>query len=189
VAVASVWSRPYLWAMHARRGLRQVPNWISFSRLLMAGAFVGSDAVESRVTLIGLAAVTDFLDGYIARRARLTSRWGALLDPIADRVFVLTAVSTFLFTGRIDTVGYFIILSRDLMTAVGFLVARIIPLLRPVEFRARRSGKTVTVLQLATFMVILTHPAWVPALLAAVAVASCWAVADYTLALWRARAR
>ncbi|MDE3054561.1 MAG: CDP-alcohol phosphatidyltransferase family protein, partial [Gemmatimonadota bacterium] len=56
--------------MHARRGIRQVPNWISFSRLLMAGAFVASDAMASRVTLIGLAAATDFLDGYIARRAR-----------------------------------------------------------------------------------------------------------------------
>ncbi len=175
--------------MHARRGLRQVPNWISLSRLLMAGAFVGTDAVESRVLLIGLAAVTDFLDGYIARRARVTSRWGALLDPIADRVFVLTAVSTFLFTGGIGTLGYFVIIFRDLMTAVGFLVARIIPWLRPVEFRARWSGKVVTVLQLATFVAIMTRPAWVPALLAAVFVASCWSVVDYTLALWRGRAR
>ncbi len=175
--------------MHARRGLRQVPNWISFSRLLMAGAFVGTDAVDVRVLLVGFAAVTDFLDGYIARRARLTSRWGALLDPIADRVFVLTAVSTFLFTGGIGTLGYFVIIFRDLMTAVGFLVARIIPWLRPVEFRARRSGKLVTVLQLGTFVAILVRPGLVPGLLIAVAAASCWSVADYTLALWHARAR
>ncbi len=175
--------------MHARRGLRQVPNWISFSRLLMAGAFVGSEATETRLTLIGLAAATDFLDGYIARRARLTSRWGALLDPIADRVFVLTAVSTFLFTGHIGTIGYFVIILRDLMTAVGFLVARIIPWLRPVEFRARPVGKVVTVLQLATFAAVLVRPAWVDALLAAVFAASMWAVWDYTWALWRARAR
>lgn len=175
--------------MHARRGIRQVPNWISFSRLLMAGAFVASDAMTSRVTLVGLAAATDFLDGYIARRARVTSRWGALLDPIADRVFVLTAVSTFLFTGLIGTVGYFVILFRDLMTAVGFLVARVIPWLRPVEFRARHSGKLVTVLQLATFVAIMVRPAWVPALLTVVFAASCWAVVDYTLALWHARAR
>jgi CDP-diacylglycerol---glycerol-3-phosphate 3-phosphatidyltransferase len=175
--------------MHARRGLRQVPNWISFSRLIMAGAFVGSDAVDVRVVLIVLAAVTDFLDGYIARRARLTSRWGALLDPIADRVFVLTAVSTFLFIGGIGTFGYFVIISRDLMTAVGFLVARIIPWLRPVEFRARRSGKVVTVLQLATFVAIMVRPGWVTAFLTAVGVASCWAVGDYTLALWHARAQ
>ncbi|MGH7669033.1 MAG: CDP-alcohol phosphatidyltransferase family protein [Gemmatimonadaceae bacterium] len=175
--------------MHARRGLRQVPNWISVSRLVMAGAFVGSDATESRALLIVLAAVTDFLDGYIARRARVTSRWGALLDPIADRVFVLTVVSTFLFTGGIGTIGYFVIIFRDLMTAVGFLVARIIPWLRPVEFRARRSGKVVTVLQLATFLAIMVRPGWVAGLLAAVFIVSCWAVADYTVALWHARAQ
>ncbi len=175
--------------MHAGRRLRQVPNWISFSRLLMAGAFVASDAVESRIALIGLAAFTDFLDGYIARRAHVTTRWGALLDPIADRVFVLTAVSTFLLTGRLDTLGYFVILFRDLMTAVGFLVARIVPWLRPVEFRARPLGKVVTVLQLATFVSVLVRPEWVAGMLAAVAVTSCWAVVDYTLALWRARPR
>ena len=81
------------------------------------------------------------------------------------------------------------ILFRDLMTAVGFLVARIIPWLRPVEFRARWSGKVVTVLQLGTFVAIMARPAWVPPLLAAVFAASCWAVADYTVALWHARAR
>ncbi len=175
--------------MHPRRGLRHVPNWISFSRLVMAGAFVASEAAETRITLIGLAAVTDFLDGYIARRAHATSTWGALLDPIADRVFVLVAVSAFLFEGRIGTVGYFVLLSRDLMTAIGFLVARIIPWLRPVRFRARPAGKFVTVLQFLTFVAVMVRPTWVTGLLGAVLATSCWAVIDYTLALWRERAR
>ncbi len=155
----------------------------------MAGAFVGSDATETRIALIGLAAVTDFLDGYIARRAQVTSPWGALLDAFADRVFVLVAISTFLFTGAIGTAGYFIIIFRDLMTAVGFLVARVIPWLRPVEFRARWLGKIVTSLQLLTFVAIMVRPGWVHALLAAVLATSLWAVTDYTFALWRGRAR
>jgi phosphatidylglycerophosphate synthase len=155
----------------------------------MAGAFVASDAAESRIALIGLAAVTDFLDGFIARRANITSRGGALIDPIADRVFVLTAVSVFLFTGGIGTLGYFVIIFRDLMTAIGFLVARIIPWLRPVAFRSRASGKIVTVLQLLTFAAIELRPALVEPLLAVVFAASCWAVYDYTMALWRERAR
>ena len=175
--------------MHSPRGLRHVPNWISFSRLVMAGAFVGSEATEARLTLVGLAAITDFLDGFIARRASVTSRWGALLDPIADRVFVLTAVSAFLFEGRIDTAVYFVLLFRDLMTAIGFLVARIVPWLRPVEFRARPAGKFVTVLQLLTFVAIMVRPSWVTALLGAVFATSCWAVFDYTYTLWRERAR
>ena len=68
---------------------------------------------------------------------RVTSRWGALIDPIADRVFALVAVSTFLFTGELSILGYFVMISRDIMTAIGFLVARIVPWLRPVEFKAR----------------------------------------------------
>ncbi len=148
---------------------------------------MASGATEARVGLIGVAAVTDFLDGWLARRVHATSRWGALLDPIADRVFVLTVVGTFLFTGALSTTAYFILIMRDLATAVGFLVARIIPWLRPVEFKARVLGKVVTVLQLFTLVAVLAAPRAVPLLLAGVALASVLSIADYTLALWRAR--
>jgi CDP-diacylglycerol--glycerol-3-phosphate 3-phosphatidyltransferase len=161
---------------------------LSASRLVLAAGFVAAGATEARVGLIGVAAVTDFLDGWVARRVDATSRWGALLDPIADRVFVLTVVATFVFAGALSTGAYFILLSRDLATAVGFLVARAIPWLRPVKFKARPLGKVVTVLQLITLAAVLAYPLALPALLAAVAVTSALAIADYTLALWRARA-
>ena len=63
-----------------------------------------------------------------------------------------------------------------------------IPWLRPVEFKARMLGKVVTVLQLLTLAAVLAAPSAVPVLLAGVAVASLLAIADYTLALWKARA-
>jgi phosphatidylglycerophosphate synthase len=168
--------------------LRALPNIISSSRVLLAAGFVGVHDVNGRLGIVGLAAITDFLDGWIARRARLTSRWGALIDPIADRVFALVAVSTFLFTGQLSTVGYFVMISRDLMTAVGFLVARVIPWLRPVTFKARLSGKVVTVLQLATFIVILRFPDHQGPFLWLVGAASVYSIVDYTYALWRERA-
>jgi CDP-diacylglycerol--glycerol-3-phosphate 3-phosphatidyltransferase len=155
---------------------------------VLAAGFVASSATEARVSLIGAAAVTDFLDGWLARRVHATSRLGALLDPFADRVFVLTGVATFLFTGALSTTEYFIFIMRDLATAVGFLVARSIPWLRTVEFKARVLGKVVTVLQLATLAAVLVAPDAVPLLLAGVATASVLSIADYTLALWRARA-
>ena len=170
-----------------RRALDRLPNLLSCSRLVLAAGFVASGATEARVGLIGVAAVTDFLDGWLARRVHATSRWGALLDPIADRVFVLTVVGTFLFTGALSTTAYFILIMRDLATAVGFLVARIIPWLRPVEFKARVLGKVVTVLQLFTLAAVLVAPRAVSLLLAGVAMASVLSIADYTLALWRAR--
>ena len=171
-----------------RRTLGNIPNVLSCSRVVLAGGFVMLNARDARVGLIGLAAITDFLDGWLARRVHATSRWGAMLDPIADRVFVLTVVGTFLFTGALSTSAYFVLILRDLATAVGFLVARIIPWLRPVQFTARKLGKVVTVLQLLTLAAVLAAPSLVPLLLGGVAMTSVLAIADYTLALWRARA-
>src|SRR5262245_48856446 len=96
-----------------RASLRALPNIISSSRVVLAAAFVVVSDSDARLALVGLAAATDFLDGWIARRAKVTSRWGALLDPFADRVFALVAVSTFLFTGELTTTGYFVMISRD----------------------------------------------------------------------------
>lgn len=175
--------------MTPRRTFGKIPNILSASRLVLAAGFVAAGANEARVGLIGVAAITDFLDGWLARRVHATSRWGALLDPIADRVFVVTVVATFVFTGVLSTAQSFILITRDLATAVGFLVARAIPWLRPVAFKARLLGKVVTVLQLLTLAAVLVVPAVLRPLLATVAVASALAIADYTLALWRARVR
>ena len=175
--------------MAARARLRVLPNIISSSRLLLAAGFVVADGVDARLGMVGLAAATDFLDGWLARRANWATRWGALIDPIADRVSALVAVSTFLFTGALSTLGYFVMISRDIMTAVGFLVARAVPWLRPIEFKARLSGKIVTVLQLAVFVALLKFPSLVTPLLWLVGIASAYSIADYTYALWEARAQ
>ncbi len=173
----------------ARTRWRAVPNLVSLSRVALAVAFVLARTTDVRLVVVGLAAVTDFLDGWLARRANWATRSGALVDPFADRVFALVAVSAFLFRGELSTMGYFVMISRDLMTAVGFLVARIIPWLRPVEFKARLSGKLVTVAQLATFFVLLSAPRWTTPFLWAVGLTSLYSIIDYTHALWRARAQ
>ena len=171
-----------------RNALGRLPNLLSSSRIVLAGGFIAVGSSPVRVWIIGAAALTDFLDGWLARRVHATSRWGALLDPIADRFFVLTVVGTFVFGGLLSTPAYFVLLLRDLATAVGFLVARAIPWLRPIEFKARILGKVVTVLQLFTLAAVLTAPRLVSVLLVGVAITSLLAIADYTLVLWRARA-
>jgi phosphatidylglycerophosphate synthase len=173
----------------SRASLRAVPNILSSSRVALAAAFVFTDDVNTRLALVGLAGVTDVLDGWIARRARVASKWGALIDPIADRVFALVAVSSFLFNGELSTAGYFVMISRDIMTAIGFLVARAVVWLRPIQFKARISGKLVTVLQFATFIALLRFPSLVTACLWLVGLGSVFSITDYTLALWRGRAR
>jgi cardiolipin synthase len=180
---------PIQFAMRRSTRLWNVPNVISLSRMALAVAFVLLNDTRTRVVLIVAAALTDFLDGLVARLADQRSVIGALLDPIADRLFVLAAISAYLLNGLLGTGQYFIFISRDIATAIGFLVARIIPWLRPVRFRARLLGKAVTVLQLATLITVLLEPTATYGLIIAIAVLSAMSIFDYTLALWRARVR
>ena len=169
------------------RGVLTLPNIISLSRVGFAALFVIVPDTAFRVTLIALAAASDFLDGWVARRHALASRFGALIDPFADRVFVLAAITTFLFSGAISTAQYFMLIARDLATAIGFLVARSVSCLRTATFEARFSGKAVTVLQLIALAAVLLVPDRAPVLIVAVAVYSVWAIVDYTMMLWSAR--
>jgi phosphatidylglycerophosphate synthase len=175
---------------HMERGsLWSLPNVLSLSRLFLAVAFAAVQVREMRLALILVAALTDFLDGWIARRSNTTSKWGELIDPITDRAFVFTALSVLLFERAISTLHYFVVLSRDLATAIAFVLARSTALLRPVAFRARAAGKVVTALQLVTLVVALTNPDLVPRLIPIVGIASLVAILDYAGTMWRQRAR
>ena len=164
-----------------------LPNVVSMSRLLLAAAFVAIREPVARFTLLLAASATDFLDGWIARRSQATSRSGALIDPIADRLFVLAALCVYLLEDLISIGAYFTLLARDIATVIGYIVARSVPWLRGVEFRARWLGKLVTGLQLATLMAVIVAPGLVPWLVLIVAGASVASIADYTLTLWRER--
>ena len=164
-----------------------LPNSISLSRLLLAFAFVVMDEPWQRVILILAAGTTDVLDGWFARRAHIASVTGALIDPIADRLFVLAAVTSYLIEGQLTTGQYFLFLARDIGTAVGFIVARFIPGLTVASFRARFLGKAVTVLQLATLVAVLVMPTVVQTLVILIGAFSAVSIVDYTLALERAR--
>lgn len=172
-----------------RESLATLPNLISLSRLGLAAAFVLLAGPVPRLLIIAAAGASDFLDGYVARRGGSTSKWGALIDPVADRFFVFAAVCTLLFDGMLGTWQYVILISRDFMTAVGFLTARAIPWLRGVRFTSRMGGKVVTVFQLATLALVFLAPDAVNVALVFVGVASLVSISDYTLALWHARQR
>jgi len=170
-----------------RNELLTLPNIISVLRLLLAPFFIMSGRAETRVFLVILAAASDMLDGWLARRRRMASRAGAIIDPVADRIFVLTALVVLLVEGALSVGQTLVLLLRDVMTTIGFIVARGVSWLRPVEFRARIAGKVVTTLQIATLLAALLRQELVPALVLVTGIAAAYSVVDYTLALWRAR--
>ncbi len=164
-------------------------NTFSLSRLPLAAAFVLWEASLLRVGLVVAAALSDFLDGWIARRKHLESYWGALIDPLADRGFVMVALLTYVLEGRLSLAAFCVLVVRDVATGLGFLVARVVPRLRPVKFQARMLGKVVTTLQLGALLAVLVVPVLVPLLVVAVGLTALAAVVDYTAAVWRSAAR
>jgi phosphatidylglycerophosphate synthase len=172
-----------------RGALLTLPNTVSLSRVVLALAFVLVSEPWDRIALIAVAGFTDFMDGWLARHEKSESSAGALLDPLADRIFVFVAISTYLVEGLLTTGQYFIFLTRDIATAVGFIVAKIIPTLRPAVFRARMLGKIVTVMQLAALVTIIVMPELTDVLVLTIGAISVASIIDYTMALWRARER
>jgi phosphatidylglycerophosphate synthase len=166
-----------------------LPNAISLSRVGLALGFVAAEGTTVRLALIAVASLTDFLDGWLARRQRVTSRFGALLDPVADRLFMLSVIVTYVADGALAPWEGVALFFRDVMSVIGWFVARSVSWLRPITFRARPVGKAVTVGQLLTVVAVLAAPGWVRPLVLLVGALGVVATADYTLMLWRERAR
>lgn len=172
-----------------RSAIFTLPNLVSSSRVVLAVGFAATDAAPTRLALIGIASLTDFLDGWLARRTQVVSRFGALLDPVADRLFVLGVVISYVLGGQLNLWQAIALMFRDVMSVIGFFVARNVSWLRPIPFKARPIGKAVTVLQLVTFIAVLLAPSTVNVLVIIVGLLGLAATIDYTLMLWRERSR
>ena len=165
------------------------PNLLTASRFPLAAAFLLFDGTRERVAILGMASVTDALDGWFSRRGSGPTQFGELLDPIADKIFMLAAFSAFVLSGDLSIVDLFLLLSRDIATVIGFVVAWMTPGLHAARFRARWLGKTVTILQLLVLCALLLAPEALQVLMPLVVVASVAAILDYTRALARSRSR
>jgi len=160
------------------------PNLISLSRLAMAGVFVGVRDADWRVAVVLAAMASDVLDGVIARLSHTTSRIGALIDPIADRVFMLVAFVAVTVDGLLSPWQLALLLVRDVMTVIGWFVARNVSWLQRIPFQARWPGKGVTVLQFVTLLASLVAPRVVAGMALACGILAVVATTDYTLMLW-----
>lgn len=163
--------------------LNFAPNLLSIIRFPLAAGFLVAETTGVRLALLGMASASDLLDGWLARRFGRTTRSGALLDPIADKVFMLAAFTAFVVHGDVTLAQWAVLLTRDFAIALGAAVAWLVPGLTPATFQARMSGKIVTVLQLAAILVLTVTTGWAEWVVLVVGWASILSIADYTLAL------
>lgn len=108
----------------ARRRILTVPNALSLLRLAMVPVvvlllFIRADAAA--VTLFVLAAMTDFLDGVLARRSHPTLV-GKILDPVADRLMLSSAAVVLAVRGILPFWAVGILVGRDLLALLGGLL-------------------------------------------------------------------
>ncbi len=114
-----------------------VPNLLTWLRILMIPAIVGVFYLPQgwlsggRINLLATvlfvaAAITDWLDGYLARRLNQMSSFGAFLDPVADKLMVTAALILLVWLKRADAVIAFIIVGREIaVSALREWMARI----------------------------------------------------------------
>src|SRR5712691_9239756 len=134
-----------------RRGEQDRRDWtiadlLSGVRIPLAVAF---PLVSNgwRFAVLATAAATDLLDGQLARRFG-SSRFGAVIDPIADKLFMASAFGVVALSGRLEPYEIVGVLLRDIVATIAFVVTLVSK--RPRAIPARAGGKAVTVAQVLT---------------------------------------
>ena len=151
-------------------------NVVSLSRLPLAVAFAVYPAVGVRVAVLAAAAGTDLLDGALARRLG-PSRLGAWMDPVADKVFMLTAFVALGLSGALGWLEVVGVLLRDVLAPLGYFASWVAR--RPFAVPARVGGKAVTVGQTLTLFAWLFDSTFLRPLAWATAAMALYAIADY----------
>jgi len=130
-----------------------VPNVLSLARLFMVPIVVAlllARADGLAAALFVLAAVTDFLDGKLARRA-VPTRLGQILDPVADRLMLSSVAVVLAVRGLLPAWAVAILVGRDLLTLVGSVVVG-------EKIRVNRVGKAATALLMGAIALVVLRP-------------------------------
>lgn len=151
-------------------------------RIPLAVAFVLFSQVEVRLGLLVVAAATDFSDGWVARRYG-ASRIGAVLDPVADKLFMAAAFGVVLFSGALAWYEVIAVLIRDIVATVAVVAA--IGAGRARAVPARHGGKAVTLLQLLTLLAFLLEAPQLRPLAWATGAVALYAIWDYNRIFFR----
>lgn len=132
---------------------RTIPNLLSFGRLAVTpilGWLIVKGHTNYATGLFGAMGISDYLDGYIARRTNTITDLGTTLDPISDRVVAMTAIVTMMIGDFLPAWMGIPVLLRDAALSVVFLFVARRGFGKP---KVRRVGKT------ATFALFLALPA------------------------------
>ena len=159
-----------------------VPNALTIGRLaalpVLLAVLIRAEGSTSTLgwTIFAIVAVTDFLDGYLARRLGAETRFGRIADPLADRLLVGVGLVGVLLLGSISPVAPLILIARDVTIVAGVALL----LRRGIEMRVDMAGKiSSTLTMLATGTAILLEGPWVEAVVWVAVVVALTTFANY----------
>jgi len=168
-----------------------VPNLITLVRLALVPAMawcVVSGRYAAAATVFLIAALSDLADGYIARKYRMVSRLGALLDPVADKLNMFVATIVLASKDLVPLWLAVAIIARDVAIVLGVLAYRIRG--KSLEMKPSRISKINTFLEFAVLALVFASAArwvdvdaWLPLLFRVVLVTVIASAAHYAW-LW-----
>lgn len=142
-----------------------LPNFLTVVRILLIPVFVVlfSDPTPERslaaAVVFVVAAVTDLLDGYLARRRAQITRLGRLLDPIADKLLVLSGLILLVQFDRVAAIVAILIIARE----VAVTGVRAIAATQGMIIEAETTGKYKMVVQVVAIVFLLLEDGVLPA--------------------------
>ncbi len=152
-----------------------VPVLIGFA--IYYGQSVADGAPDDRwrvatIVIFGLASLSDALDGWIARRFAQQTRLGTILDPLADKLLMASAILVLSFTAwpqRFPLWFPIIILSRDVLSTIGAILVHHVT--GQCTIKPHWTGKVATVCQMAALLWVMLDIRTPPAIWSAAAAA------------------
>lgn len=144
--------------------LPNLPNFLTLSRILLVPVFVvvyvvpGESTYLITAVLFALAAFTDWLDGYLARRLDQTTKFGAFLDPVADKLIVVSALVVLIGHHHTLwlTIPGMIIVGREIV--ISALREWMAEMNRRGVVAVSWFGRVKTIFQMVAIVVLLANP-------------------------------
>jgi CDP-diacylglycerol--glycerol-3-phosphate 3-phosphatidyltransferase len=133
-----------------------VSNSLSFLRFPLAFLFLMENPYLRCLAII-LAMITDSIDGYLARRSRSVTQFGAILDPVADKFFVYFALICLFAEGRILFWHAIAMITRDAVVCIYGLSMLMTGKVRKIVIRSIIAGKITTALQFIVLICLVFH--------------------------------
>ncbi len=127
-----------------------LPNYITLIRVVLIPFFINLmiyGYYRSALLVFLIACVTDALDGLIARLTQKKTELGAFLDPMADKLLIVSAFVTLVLLGKLPVWLVIIVVSRDVILTLGGLVIYFTT--QALRIKPSLIGKATTLLQLA----------------------------------------